>query len=30
MNLMNLVMDKMLGKDMDTNLNNLKAIIEKR
>ena len=30
MNLMNLVMDKMLGKDMDTNLNNLKNIIEKQ
>ena len=30
MNLMNLVIDKMLGKDMDTNLNNLKTILEKQ
>jgi len=30
MNLMNLVMDKMLGRDMDTNLNNLKTILEKQ
>ena len=29
-NLMNLFLDGMLGKDMDTNLNNLKTILEKQ
>lgn len=30
MNLMNLLMDKMVGKDMQTNLNNMKANLEKQ
>jgi hypothetical protein len=30
MNFMNLFMDGMLGKDMDTNLNNLKTVLEKQ